>query len=185
MKLSIQNFLFLQYGINATMQRYSVSHRHIWKKTQVWTPKNRTVRPIKIWRILIIEPNAFGFLFIKIKRPGYPFKVTRPSLSSKVFQSNDIQSFPSPDFSKFDLFGTDKYTYPYFTILEIFESSRRIFGGMFWVFELLPVFVLSCQNHRSKHLTFQYIYLISYKNAKKDKSSYKSLLLWYPKTQYA
>jgi hypothetical protein len=33
----------------------------------------------------------------------------------------------------------------------------------------IPPVVLSCQNQRSKHLNFQYIYLISYKIAKKGK----------------
>ena len=36
--------------------------------------------------------------------PGYPVKVTRPSLCSKVFQSNEIRSFPSSDFSDFGFF---------------------------------------------------------------------------------
>jgi len=38
--------------------------------------------------------------------------------------------------------------------------------------------VLSCQNQRSKHLNFQYIYLISYKIAKKGKPSKTDLPSW-------
>jgi len=39
--------------------------------------------------------------------------------------------------------------------------------------------VISCQNQKSKHLNFQYIYLISYKNAKKGKPSEKDLPFYY------
>jgi hypothetical protein len=63
----------------------------------------------------------------------------------------------------------DKYTYPHLTISEVFESSRGVLMGRFWVLELIPDFALSCQKHRYKHLDFQYRYPISYKNAKKAK----------------
>jgi hypothetical protein len=65
----------------------------------------------------------------------------------------------------------DKYIYPQLTISEVFESSRGVLMGRLWVLEIIPDFVLSCQNHKSKHLNLNYIYLISYKIAKKANPS--------------
>jgi hypothetical protein len=39
----------------------------------------------------------------------------------------------------------DKFTFPHVTILEVFESSRGVLMGRFWVFGLIPDFAISCQ----------------------------------------
>ena len=55
--------------------------------------------------------------------------------------------------------------------------KKYIMSNKFFYIEIrlnklgLPKLVLSCQNHKFKHLTFQYIYLISYKIAKKANPS--------------
>jgi hypothetical protein len=52
-------------------------------------------------------------------------------------------------------------------LLEVFESSRGLYGGRLWVFELIPDFVISCHKDNQRLIIFNYIYRISYKNAKK------------------